>query len=65
MATVSKNQRRGTKVQIHTHKDCGGTIKMKGIFNKRLRWIATCDKCEQTGRRPTDFALASSTYIFS
>jgi len=60
MANVSKNQRRGQRVETFTH-NCGGAIKMVGVFNKRIRWEARCESCGETHRRPSNFVLTKAT----
>jgi hypothetical protein len=54
---VSKNSRGSNKTQSFKH-ICGGEIKMKGIFVKKVQWKAVCEKCGEEHAKPSDFELA-------
>jgi hypothetical protein len=55
MAEISKNAR----VNVVTQQffcACGGEVKMKSVFSKgKLKYVATCNKCNRSERRPSDF----------
>ena len=55
MASISKNQRRGTKSQLF-YCPCGGEVKMSSKMEKgKVRHLATCEKCGTEKRKPSDF----------
>jgi hypothetical protein len=55
MAEISKNARVNVVVE-RFFCGCGGEIKMKSVFsNGKLKSVATCNKCNRTERKPSDF----------
>ncbi len=57
MANVSKNSRSGNKAQ-QFFCPCGGEIQMHTTMLKgRMQHKAVCGKCNDSKRRPKDFAV--------
>jgi len=55
MASLSKNQRRGQRTQIHSC-TCGSEVKMHTIWeNRKMRHYAKCEGCGTEKRKPSLF----------
>lgn len=53
MAQISKNAKRGEKVNLVSR--WGGQISMKSVFeNGKIKHFAVCDKSGNTARKPKD-----------
>ena len=51
-STISKNSRRGTKMDVLSCA-CGGEIKMRTIYEgRKLKHFAECMGCGKTARKP-------------
>jgi len=56
---VSKNSRRGQKENV-LKCTCGGTIKMRTVFNGSMKRFAQCGGCEKTARKPSELMPSPS-----